>query len=132
MTKAPKSETAQNVDAIQRRARIGDKLITKGRATSGCSGFGLVEEPDVPVYLSPGTELAFDKDIHCYHRFNNLRFCNQRKTAKFRHLPGSTNSHEDAVELADGRLVMVAELAGGQTATVTRVPPSAMRHHRKG
>jgi hypothetical protein len=123
MTTAPQGEAAESANAIQRHAGIGDKLITKASTKSGCSGFGLVGEPGIPVHLSPGTELAFDKDIHYYHRFSAQRFCIEHKTARFRHLPSNVNADNDALELADGRLIMLTELAAGQTATVMKVPP---------
>jgi hypothetical protein len=122
MTTAPHREPARSANAIKRHARIGDKLINKGPAASGCSGFGLVSEPDARVYLSHGTELAFDKDIHYYDRFSARRFCIEHKTAKFRHFPGDANADNEALELSDGRVVMIAELAGAQTATVMHVP----------
>jgi hypothetical protein len=121
-TTPPQSKEGHRVSTIQRRASIGDKLITKGSATSGCSGFGLVEEPDATVYLIPGTELAFDKDIQYHDRFSVLRFRVEHKKARFRQFSNDSNASRFALELADGLLVMLAELAAGQTATVVRVP----------
>ena len=74
----------------------------------------------------PGTELAFDKDIKYYHRFSLLRFSRGYKTAKFRQFfAGKSGAEHDAIEFPNGRIVMVSELVGGQTATVMQVPPAS-------
>jgi len=125
MTTTPQSQGALSGTMIQRRARIGDELITKGNTTSGCGGFGLVEEPDANVYLVPGTELAFHKNIQYCHRFSALRFCVDHKTARLRQFSNDSNASRFALELADGRLVMLTELTAGQTATVMQVPSAS-------
>jgi hypothetical protein len=104
-------------------AKIGDKLVT---TRSRACGFAAVGKPDAPIYLLPGTELAFEKVIKYYHRFSLLRFSRGHKTAKFRQFDiGKCRGEHDAIEFPDGRIVMVSELVGGQTATVVRAPPSA-------
>jgi len=101
-------------------AKIGDKLVTT--RSSPC-GFAPGGKPDGAVSLLSGTELEFDKDIKYYHRFSLLRFSRGYKTAKFRRFDtGASPDKRDAIEFPDGRLVMVAELVGGQTATVVQVP----------
>jgi len=101
-------------------AKIGDKLVTTDLAKSGTSGFAFVAEPDVVVRPIPGTELVFDKAIRYYRRFSLFRFGVRYRIAKFRHFEEC-----DALEFRDGRIVTVSELAAGQTATVSQVPPSA-------
>ena len=109
-----------------RPAKIGDRLVTTGLTESGFGGFAAVEKPDVAVRLMPGTELVFDETIQYYHRFSSRRFCVDHKIAKFREFrTDDPNAKCDALELLDGRIVMVTELAAGQTATVRQLPPSA-------
>lgn len=107
-------------------AKVGDRLVTTDFAKPGTRGFAAVGKLDVAVCLVPGTELAFEKDIRYHHRFSSLRFCISHKIARFRrfNMDGPSAGH-DALELADGRIVMLAELAAGQTATVMQIPPSA-------
>ena len=106
-------------------AKIGDKLVT---TRSRACGFAAVGKPDAPVSLLPGTELAFEKDIKYYHRFSLLRFSRGCKTAKFRQFNiGKSRDEHDAIEFPDGRIVMVSELAAGQTATVVQLPASAQQ-----
>jgi len=124
MTTRPQEEAVPNADAVTRTARVGDKLITTDLVESGLSGFALAERPEVPVSLIPGTELRFDKDIHYYHRFSGLRFCVSHKTARFRQFLDGTSASGGSLELADGRIVMLTELAAGQSATIVQVPPS--------
>ncbi len=107
-----------------RPVKAGDKLATTKFENLSTCGFAAVGKPEAAVRLLPGTELGFDNDIRYYNRFSLLRFCVSHKTARFRQfsINGSDADH-DALEFPDGRIVMLSELAAGQTATVMQVPP---------
>ena len=112
--------------AVSRAAKVGDRLMTTDPAKPGASGFAALGKPDIAVRLVPDTELAFEKYIQYYRRFSLLRFSRGHRTAKFRQF-NVGNPHREcaALEFPDGRLVMISELAPGQTATVVQVPLAA-------
>ena len=91
-------------------------------ANLGGGGFAFVGTRHTTVCLLPGTELRFDRSIRYFHNFSHLRFGGQ-KVARFRHFSTDESSGScDALELSDGRIVRLAELAAGQTAAVMQVP----------
>jgi hypothetical protein len=80
----------------------------------------------VAVYLLPGTELAFEKDVKYNPSFG---FFSSRKTgqrvARFRHINEERPSwHHDALEFPIGDTVLVTRLCEGQHATVLQLPAS--------
>jgi len=106
-----------------RPAEVGEKLVST-RFRGGTNGFAAVNDPAVAVCLLPGTEIAFEKEI----QFNeSWSFFHGHKAAgsvaRFRqvnmHRP---NTHHDALELADGRIVLVHCLRERQHATVLQLP----------
>lgn len=112
-----------NTSVVSRAAATGDRLVTTDFAQSGTKGFAAIGATEVAVRLIPGTELAFDRPVKYYRRFSLLRFCVDHKRAKFRRwAAGGSRAADDALEFPDGRIVMLAELAIGQTATVLQVP----------
>jgi len=89
----------------------------------GTHGFAGVNDPDVAVCLLPGTEVAFQKAI----QFNqNWSFFKPKATgtvARFRQVDmDNPNTHHDALELADGRIILVHALHEGQRASVLQLP----------
>ena len=48
-----------------RPARVGDKLVSTRFRNSLTRGFAAIGEPDVPVCLLPGAEVAFERDVEC-------------------------------------------------------------------
>src|SRR5206468_8433677 len=83
--------------------------------------------PDTAVCLLPGTELAFSEDAVCDHPFAKLypqmRFGSiGARLARFRQVNHGTNSHHDALEFANGRIVLLTKLQPGQRATVLQLP----------
>lgn len=123
-----------------RPAKVGDKVFTtefagsynRGLAAVGEHGATLVIHefpPDVAVCLLPGTELAFDQDVRYDRAF---RLCGKarvhHKVARFRQIDMSDRHvHHDALEFPDGRVVKVARLTAGQTATVLQLPVASRR-----
>jgi hypothetical protein len=113
----------QNVRS--RPARVGDKLITCDFGT--CTrGFAAPEDAGVAVCLLPGTELAFSSVVTVTHP----RFLAGWKvetlghaTAIFRQVnKDQPFKHHDALEFADGRIVLLTRLSEGQEATVLQLP----------
>jgi hypothetical protein len=108
-----------------RPAAIGDRLVTTGFANTYTRGFAGVEERTVAVCLLPGTELAFDKDVDLGSFFGLFRRRIVGKLARFRAV-NSTNpqTHHDALEFSNGKIVLLTHLPKGQHATVLQLPPA--------
>jgi hypothetical protein len=111
-----------------RPAKVGDQLITTKFAESITHGFSPIGEPNLAVCLVPGTEIAFEKEVEYRHPFARLfpkfRFgklgCN---IARFRQINLEIpNTHHDALEFANGKVVLLTQLCHGQHATVLQLP----------
>jgi hypothetical protein len=117
-----------------RPAKVGDKLVSTNFSNSITRGFAEIGEPNVAVCLLPGTEVAFDEEIECHDAFDRLgpslpirRF--KEKVAKFRQVNmDQLHVHHDALEFADGQIVLVTQLREGQRATVLQLPASPQEH----
>ena len=108
-----------------RPARVGDKLISTSVPHTTTRGFASVDEPNVAVCLLPGTELAFDKEIRCEPGML-LSWRLGHRVAKFRQVDKDrSNVHHDALELPDGKPVLLTHLCKGQLATVLQLPVRA-------
>jgi hypothetical protein len=130
-----------------RPAKVADKLVTKQLTGSSTRGFAAVGEhgaklvihdspPEVAVCLLPGTELAFDDDIH-YDRpislFGKARL--NHKVARFRQIDlDDPHVQHDALEFPDGQVLKVAQLVAGQNARVLQLPvaPQHAEHVETG
>jgi hypothetical protein len=114
-------------DVASRPAKVGDKLITH-KFNNFSRGFAAVGAPNVAVCLLPGTELAFEQEAACDHPFSRLlpRFGFGKigdKVARFRQVNmNQTCVHHDALEFANGKLVLLTRLCAGQRATVLQLP----------
>src|SRR3974390_2225057 len=107
-----------------RPAKVGDKLVSTRFTNSLTRGFAAVGEPNVAVCLLPGTELAFEKDVEHQNFLNALppRKLAQR-VARFRKInENKLTAHHDALEFANGMVVLVNRLCEGQCATVLQLP----------
>jgi hypothetical protein len=107
-----------------RPAKVGDKLTTRDFGT-GTRGFSASEDASVAVCLRPGTELSFADEVTFsasglvgwWHKAIN------HKTAIFRQINKErVAAHHDALEFADGRIVLLTFLHEGQQATVLQLP----------
>lgn len=118
-------------DVASRPAKVGDELVTTRFATSLTRGFSAVGEPNVAVCLLPGTELAFEKEAKYDHSLAWLlpryRFGKLGQTvARFRQINTDRPSvHHDALEFANGRIVLLTRLCPGQHASVLQLPAQA-------
>jgi hypothetical protein len=107
-----------------RPARVGENLVSTRFNNSITHGFAAANEPNVAICLLPGTEMAFEKDIEFEQSWS---FFHKHKAAgtvaRFRQVNvDKPNTHHDALELADGRIVLVHALREGQHATVLQLP----------
>ena len=113
-----------------RPAKVGDTLIATDFAKSITRGFAAAGEPNVAVCLLPGTELAFESDVHydrAFSLFGKARV--NHKVARFRQINmDDPNVHHDALEFPEGQIVLVTRLTPGQRATVLQMPTSAPAH----
>ena len=118
-----------------RPAKVGDKLVSTKFANSITRGFAAVGEPNAAVFLLPGTEVAFENDVE-YQNFLSMlppRKLGQR-VARFRKVnENEPTAHHDALEFANGEVVLVSRLCEGQRATVLQLPavPSVMHELNK-
>jgi hypothetical protein len=101
-----------------RPAKVGDKLVSKKFTITG--GFAAVGEPNVAVCLLPGTEVAFEKEVEfeCISgRYPNWKAETKlgEKLARFRQVDkNKPHTHHDALEFADGQIVLVTRLCEGK------------------
>ena len=110
-----------------RPAEVGDKLVTSRFLHSFTHGFTVVGEPDVAICLLPGTELAFDADVRCNGKLDRPALALGSTTARFRHINESEpHRHHDALEFANGMVVLLTQLNEGQRATVLQLPAKAV------
>ena len=113
-----------------RPAKVGDRLTTtrfKNPHTmfSPTVGFCAVGEPDTAVCLLPGTEIAFDREIEIPGAFWMRRRIGA-KLGQFRRVQEDRpHTHHDALELPDGRTLMLTTLCEGQRVTVLQLPVGA-------
>lgn len=120
-----------------RPAKVGDRLITTMFDDALTTGFASADEPNVAVCLRPGTELSFEGEIERRHHFTQLfpRFGFGKlgaAVARFRKInEHKPNVHHDAVELANGKIVLVTQLRIGQRATVLQLPATEQEQRRE-
>jgi hypothetical protein len=111
-----------------RPARLGEKLVSTSFSSSATRGFASIEDRNVAVCLLPGTELAFEKEVECepariFRANRQLGY----SVAQFQQINvDQPNTHHDALEFPDGKIVLLTELCEGQRATVLQMP--ADRH----
>jgi hypothetical protein len=104
-----------------RPAKVGDKLVSAKFSLTATRGFAAVGEPDVAVCVLPGTEIAFDSDVEFDGTFFKKKVAD--KLARFRTVATDhEHRHHDALEFADGQIVLLTLLYPGQHATVLQLP----------
>jgi hypothetical protein len=118
-------------NVASRPAKAGDKLVTTDFIGSGTRGFSAIGEPDVAECLRPGAELTFTDEAKYDHvlawLFPKSRFGNiGEKVARFRQINlDDPIAHHDALEFANGKVVLLTSLRPGQCATVLQLPAQA-------
>lgn len=99
----------------------GDRLVTSCFVRTTTRGFADSKIDNCAVCLKPGTELVFDKDI----RYDGIfwRRNSKQRVARFRQVNvNSYHTHHDAIELPDGKVILVTNLRSGQVAHVVQLP----------
>ncbi len=113
-----------------RPAHAGDKLVTCAFQQTTTRGFCASDRPHVAVCLLPGTELVFDRPVvldGLTGLLNILRNIKLR-TARFRHInENEPHMHHDALEFANGSIIMLTRLRTGLGATVLQLPANSTR-----
>jgi hypothetical protein len=111
-----------------RPAAVADRLIVTRFRHTVTRGFAAVGDMDTAVCLRPGTELAFDDEIR-YERVLSLwRTTTASRVARFRQVDVDVpHAHHDALELADGTMVLLTHLVPGQWATVLQLPSTPQK-----
>jgi hypothetical protein len=107
-----------------RPAKVGDKLTTRSFDT-GTRGFAASEDANIAVCVLPGTELSFSGEVTCQPSglFPWRNKVIKHTTAIFRQVNKQrVAAHHDALEFADGQIVLLTLLAEGQQATVLQLP----------
>ena len=107
-----------------RPAKVGDKLVTTAFVRSITRGFSALGESAVAVCLLPGTEIAFEDEVHYERSFGLLgKIRVDYRVARFCQMnTDNPNVHHDALEFPDGQIVMVTRLTPGQGVTVLQLP----------
>jgi hypothetical protein len=130
MNKEPPAMCDYSLHGIASRpAKVGDKLVTTEFRNTLTRGFAEVSEPNVAVCLLPGTELAFEAEVQRQHAwlqtlfFRKERWNTGQKVGRFRQINvDNPATHHDAVEFADGQVVLLTRLRPGQRAAVLQLP----------
>ena len=110
-----------------RPARVGDKLVTTQFWNTTTRGFSAGDEPRVAICLLPGTEVAFENKVKRHLTGFHLLFRRTKplphQVARFRQVNmDNPCTHQDALEFADGQIVLVTHLREGQRASVLQLP----------
>lgn len=114
-----------------RPARVGERLVSTVFPHTRTRGFASVDDLNTAVCLLPGTELAFDRNVEYQGSLFRTRRISGCNTARLRvQDPDQLYRHHDALELADGRTVLVTDLLPGQYVTVLQLPvvPGKRQH----
>jgi hypothetical protein len=110
---------------------VGDELVSSSFRDSITRGFAAIGDANVAVCLRPGTELAFEAEVESLGAWQGepARKFGQ-KVARFRQVNvENPMAHHDALEFADGAIVLVTNLREGQRATVLQLPSTGRPIH---
>jgi hypothetical protein len=115
-----------------RAAAVGDELISTTFPHTSSHGFATESDKETAVCLLPGTELAFEMPVSARVESRTLydlvfgfkkKEGPDSKIVTFRQINKDDRfKHHDALEFADGSILMVHSLAVGQKATVLQLP----------
>ena len=118
-------------NVASRPAKVGDRLVIKSFWNTCTRGFAAVDDPLVAVCLLPGSELAFEDDVERERPFPPFRRKEHTgNLARFRRVnTDNPFTHHDAIELADGKILLLTVLRKGQKATVLQLPAGGQKRH---
>jgi len=106
-----------------RPAAVADRLIVTSFPRTITRGFAGTDDINTAVCLRPGTEIAFDREVRYEHPVTHAAMTAPGTVARFRQVDTQVaHAHHDALEFADGTIVLLARLVPGQRATVLQLP----------
>jgi hypothetical protein len=110
------------IGVASRPARVAEKLASVAFFREVTTrGFASVDDKSVAVCLQPGTEIAFEDHVRV--RGFIFRKTVREKLARFRKINmDRPYQYHDALEFADGTIVLVNDLVAGQHAIVLQLP----------
>jgi hypothetical protein len=112
--------------AASRPAELAEIIEIKEFSGTRTRGFASPSDPGTAVCLRPGTEIAFEENAYLQGLL--CRWPIRDRLARFRLVDlDMPNQHHDALEFANGRIVLVTNLAVGQRATVLQLPVSSTK-----
>jgi hypothetical protein len=104
-----------------RPAETAETIVTSGFIGTKTRGFAAPADPTTAVCLRPGTEIVFEGTAYA----DGLLFRRNigDRLARFRQIDlDKPAQHHDALEFANGTIVLVTDLVIGQRATVLQLP----------
>jgi hypothetical protein len=113
-----------------RPAEVAETLVSTDFWRSSTRGFASVNDQNVAVCLLPGTEIAFENDVRVHRAFFTKNI--HGKMARFRKINvDQPHQHHDALEFADGTIVLLNDLIPGQRAIVLQLPANPDEHNNR-
>ena len=111
-----------------RPAAVADRLVVTEFARTITRGFAAEDDKQTAVCLRPGTEIAFDVEPRYSHAVTHWRVKAASRVARFRQINmEKPHVHHDALEFADGTVVLLSRLVPGQRASVLQLPSVPLR-----
>jgi hypothetical protein len=104
-----------------RPAESAETIVTSDFAGTKTRGFASPADPTTAVCLRPGTEVVFERKAYA----DGLLFRRAigERLARFRQIDlNKAAQHHDALEFANGTIVLVTDLVVGQRAMVLQLP----------
>lgn len=107
-----------------RPAKVGDKIVSTNFLGTITHGFADVENTHTAVCLLPGTEIGFEREVTYHDGAAGLSTVKVAPaTATFCQVDkDKPHVHHDALQFADGKVVLLTSLCQGQHATVLQMP----------
>ena len=106
-----------------RPAKLGETIVTTEFFGTRTRGFASPSDPRMAVCLRPGTEIAFEENVFIQGML--CRWPVKDRLARFRQVDlDKPTQHHDALEFANGRIVLVTDLATGLRASILQLPVS--------
>jgi hypothetical protein len=109
--------------SASRPAELAETIAVTEFFGTRTRGFASPSDPKTAVCLRPGTEIAFEANTFIQGAL--FRWPVKERLARFRQIDlDKPHQHHDALEFANGRIVLVTDLVVGQRATVLQLPVS--------
>jgi hypothetical protein len=106
-----------------RPAELAETIVTTEFFGTRTRGFASPSDSRTAVCLRPGTEIAFEQNA--YIQGILCRWPIKDRLARFRQIDlDKPTQHHDALEFANGRIVLVTDLATGLRARILQLPAS--------